>query len=276
VIPATPRLSGAVAIVTGAGQGIGRAAALRLAGEGATIVVAEYDHAAALRTTQAIEAQGSRALARPVDVADVAAVRQLVQEVAGTLGRIDILVNNAGVMQTKPMMELTEGDWDRIVDVNQRGLFFCLQAVAAQMIRQAPAEVKAAGRAPRSLGKIVSLSSVAGRHGRPYATHYAASKAAVISITQSAALALAPYNINVNAICPGIVLTPMQDQIHVDRSRLFGIRPEQSLESYVESIPLKRASVPEDVIGAIAFLCSPDAEYITGQTLNVDGGMEMT
>jgi len=195
--------------------------------------------------------------------------------VAGTLGHIDILVNNAGLMQTKPMMDLTEGDWDRIIDVNQRGLFFCLQTVAAQMIAQAPAEVTTAGRSSRSLGKIVNLSSIAGRRGRPFATHYAASKAAVISITQSAALALAPYNINVNAICPGIVLTPMQEQIHADRSRLFGIRPEQSMDAYVESIPLKRASVPEDVIGAIAFLCSPDAEYITGQTLNVDGGIEM-
>src|SRR3990170_69250 len=134
---------------------------------------------------------------------------------------------------------------------------------------------KAAGWAERSYGKIVNLSSISGRRGRPLAAHYAASKAAVISITQSAALALAPYNINVNAVCPGVVPTAMWQQIDLDRVRLFGLRPGEAMASFVDSIPLRRAGTPEDIAAAVAFFCSPDADYITGQTLNVDGGYEM-
>ncbi|MBI2940238.1 MAG: glucose 1-dehydrogenase [Chloroflexi bacterium] len=270
-----PRFAGKVAIVTGAGQGIGRAIALRLAQEGAAVVVAEYQAETAASTAGEIEALGRPSLAYPVDVARVEAVRQMVADVVARFGRIDILVNNAGVMQTRPMMDLTEADWDRVVEVNQRGLFFCLQAIAAQMIRQVPEEVRAAGRADRSYGKIVNLSSVAGRRGRPLATSYAAAKSAVISITQSAALALAPYNINVNAVCPGLVPTPMWHQIDLDRARLFGLQPGEAMASFVETIPLKRAARPEDIASAVAFLCSADADYITGQALNVDGGLEM-
>ncbi len=269
------RFAGKVAIVTGAGQGIGRAIAVRLADEGADVVAAEHNPETAAAVTREIEAKGRRGLPYPIDVADLVAVTQMVKDVVRTFEHIDILVNNAGVMQTKPMMDLTEADWDRIIAVNQRGLFFCLQMVAMQMIRQVPDEVKTAGRAPRSFGKIVNLSSISGRRGRPLATHYAASKAAVISITQSAALALAPYNINVNAICPGVVSTPMWDQIDLDRGRLFGMRPGEAMAAFIETVPLKRAATPEDIAGAVAFLCSPDADYITGQTLNVDGGFEM-
>ncbi len=269
------RFAGRVAVVTGAGQGIGQAIAYRLSDEGATVVVAEHNPETAAIVAREIESKGQRALAYPVDVSDVAAVGRMAADVMQAHGQLDILVNNAGVMQTKPMMELTAGDWDRIITVNQRGLFFCLQAVAAQMIRQVPEEVKAAGRAPRSFGKIVNLSSISGRRGRPLATHYAASKAAVISITQSAALALAPYNINVNAICPGVVATPMWEQIDLDRGKLFGMKPGEAMAAFVEMIPLKRAATPEDIAGAVAFLCSSDADYITGQTLNVDGGFEM-
>ncbi len=269
------RFTGKIAIVTGAGQGIGKGIALRLAREGADIVVAEYNPETAHQTAREIEAIGRQALAYPVDVADLNAVHRMVREVVDRFGRIDILINNAGVMQTKPLMDLTPDDWDRIMAVNLRGLFFCLQAVAAQMIRQVPEEVKAAGRAPHSYGKIVNLASIAGRRGRPLAAHYAASKAAVISLTQSAALALAPYNINVNAVCPGIVPTPMWEQIDRDRGRLFGLRPGEAMASFIEMVPLRRAATPEDIAGAVAFLCSPDADYITGQALNVDGGYEM-
>ncbi len=269
------KLTGRVAVVTGAGQGIGRAIASRLADEGAVVVAAEFNPETAAATARAIEAKGQRARAYPIDVSDVAAVGQMVADVLREFGRVDILINNAGVMQTKPMMELTAADWDRIITVNQRGLFFCLQVVAAQMIRQVPEGVKAAGRAPRSFGKIVNLSSISGRRGRPLATHYAASKAAVISVTQSAALALAPYNINVNAICPGVVATPMWEQIDLDRAKLFGLKPGEAMAAFVETIPLKRAATPEDIAGVVAFLCSSDADYMTGQTLNVDGGYEM-
>lgn len=268
------RLAGKVAIVTGAGQGIGKAVALRLAREGADIVVAECRAETAMQTATEIEALGRHAMAYPVDIARVSAIRQMVGDTVRRFQRIDILVNNAGIMQTKPMLELTEDDWDRIVDVNQRGLFFCLQSVALQMIQQVPDAVKMAGRAERSFGKIVNLSSIAGRRGRPLAAHYAATKAAVISITQSAALALAPY-INVNAVCPSVVPTPMWDQIDQDRARLFGLKPGAAMAAIIETIPLKRAATPDDIAAAVSFLCSPDADYITGQALNVDGGYEM-
>ena len=270
-----PRLAGKVAIVTGAGQGIGKAIALRLAREGSDVVIAEYNSQSAADTAAEVEAVGRRAFAHAVDVADVAAVRRMVDAVVARYGRINILVNNAGVTQTKPLMEVTEEDWNHIVDVNQRGLFFCLQAAAARMIRQASADMKTGGRAERGHGKIVNLASISGRRGRPLAVHYAASKAAVISITQSAALALAPYNINVNAVSPGVVQTPMWEQIDQDRGRLLGLAPGEAMAQFVETIPLKRAAQPEDIVGAVAFLCSPDADYITGQTLNVDGGYEM-
>lgn len=266
------RLTGKVAIVTGAGQGIGKAIALRLAREGAAVVVAEYNPESASATAGEIQALGQRALAHPVDVADVAAVRRMVAAVVQQSGHIDILVNNAGVTQTKPMLEVTEEDWDRIVDVNQRGLFFCLQAVAAQMIRQVPEDAKAGGRAPRSFGKIVNLASISGQRGRPLAVHYAAAKAAVMSITESAALALAVYNITVNAVAPGVVPTPMWQQIDLDRGRLLGLPPGAAIAQFIETIPLKRAGQPEDIAAAVAFLCSSDADYITGHTLNVDGG----
>ena len=293
------RLSGKVAIVTGAGQGIGKGIALRLAREGAAVVVAEYNPETARSTAQEIETLGHRSLAYPVDISNVTAARQMVMDVVSAFGHVEILVNNAGVVQTKPMLDLTEQDWDRVIDVNQRGMFFCLQAVAAQMIRQLPEELKAA-QTPAdvlnirksggeqtepasetdislkaSYGKIVNLSSIAGRRGRPLSTHYAASKAAVINITQSAALALAPYRINVNAVCPGVVPTPMWDQIDQDRAQLFGARPGEMIRAFVQTVPLKRAATAEDVAGAVAFFCSADSDYITGQTLNVDGGYEM-
>jgi meso-butanediol dehydrogenase/(S,S)-butanediol dehydrogenase/diacetyl reductase len=216
----------------------------------------------------------------------------MAEEVAVHFGRIDILVNNAGVVQTKPLMDVTEADWDRVIDINQRGLFFCLQAVAAQMIQQIPEEERVAAspadiagvqkgaatfnnKPVRNHGKIVNLSSISGRRGRPLSTAYAASKAAVINITQSAALALAPYNITVNAVCPGVVPTAMWKQIDEDRGKLFGTQPGEAMANLINLMPLKRAATPEDVAGAIAFFCSPDSDYITGQALNVDGGYEM-
>ncbi|MCJ7673534.1 MAG: glucose 1-dehydrogenase [Sedimentisphaerales bacterium] len=270
------RLNGKMAIVTGSGQGIGKAVALRLAHEGADVVVADINLEKAQQTAQEIRALRRRAMTYGVDVASVAEIRRMVDSVAAEFGRIDILVNCAGVVQAKPFLEITEDDWDRIIDINLKGTTFCIQAVAAQMVRQAPEQVKMAGRADRSYGKIVNFSSISGRHGRALQLHYAASKTAVISVTQSAALALAPYNINVNAVAPGVIPTAMWEQIDRECGHIFGAQPGEAIGEFIEKIPLKRAGSPEDVAGAVAFLCSADADYITGQTLNVDGGYEMS
>jgi NAD(P)-dependent dehydrogenase (short-subunit alcohol dehydrogenase family) len=291
------RFAGKVAIVTGAGQGIGQGVALRLAAEGAAVVIADYNASTAAETGVEIQVAGGVALPYAVNIADVGAVQTMVDDVAAHFGRIDILVNNAGVVQTKPLLDLDEIDWDRVIDVNQRGTFFVLQAVARQMIRQLPDFVRSgAGVADllsnkldrraaeaattdepllASYGKIVNFSSIAGRRGRPLSTHYAATKAAIISITQSAALALAPYRINVNAVCPGIVPTSMWTQIDQDRAQLFGAREGEAMAAFIQQVPLKRAATPEDLAGVVAFLCSADADYITGQAINVDGGYEM-
>ncbi len=240
------RFAGKVAIVTGAGQGIGRGIARRLVREGAQVLIAEYNLEAAGATAAELSAeaieQGGAAFPYRVDISDTSATQRMVDDIVTQFGHIDILVNNAGVVQTKPMLELTEADWDRVLDVNLRGTFFLVQAVAQQMIRQLPQSLREAAARPAdivrvaqaaasveaeeaaksfaaSYGKIVNLSSVAGRRGRPLQTHYAASKAAIISLTQSAALTLAPYRINVNAVCPGIVPTPMWEKIDEDRGK---------------------------------------------------------
>ena len=181
-------------------------------------------------------------------------------DVVNHYGRVDILVNNAGVIHTKPMLDVTAAEWHQTIDVNQSGTFFVIQAVAEQMIRQLPEalrddgaladiialgeqdnlNVNAAQDLANSYGKIVSISSISGRKGRPLATAYAASKAAIISITQSAALALAPYRINVNAICPGVVLTSMWERIDKDRAELFGAKPGEAVRNIVNAVPFKR------------------------------------
>ena len=270
------RFSGKLAIVTGAGQGIGKAVALRLAREGADIVVADINRETAEQTARDVRALGRRAQMNVVNVIAQAEIQAMVARTVTEFGRIDILVNAAGIAQTTPFLELTEEEWDRVLDINLKGTVFCMQAVARQMIGQVPQEVIARGRAERSYGKIVNFSSISGRRGRSVQMAYAASKAAIISVTQSAALALSPYNINVNAVCPGVIPTPMWEQIDRDRSRIMGAQPGEAIKAFIEKMPLLRAGSTEDVAGAVAFLCSSDADYITGQTLNVDGGFEMS
>lgn len=268
------RLDGRLAIVTGAGQGIGKAVALRLAQEGANVVVADINSQSAERTAEEIRALDRQALTCSVNVVMLSEIQSMVDRAAGEFGRIDILVNAAGVAQTGLFLDLTEQQWDRVIDTNLKGTTFCVQAVGRWMMDQVPERVRAEVRSDRSYGKIVNFSSISGRRGRAEQVPYAASKAAIISVTQSAALAFAPY-INVNAVCPGVVPTPMWEQIDRDRGRIAGLAPGESMRAFVERTPLKRPGSVEDVAGVVAFLCSPDSDYMTGQTLNVDGGFEM-
>lgn len=270
------RLDGKTAIVTGSGRGIGKAVALRLAEEGANVVVADITPHTAEQTSEEIRELNRRALSFSVNVAQVTEIQAMVDRAVAEFGRIDILVNAAGVVQTGLFLDLTEQEWDRVMNTNLKGTTFCVQAVGRNMMEQVPEYVRTSGRADRSYGKIVNFSSISGRHGRAEQVAYAASKAAIISITQSAALAFAPYNINVNAVCPGVVPTAMWEQIDRDRSRIAGLPPGGAMKTFLERTPLKRSGSVEDIAGVVAFLCSADSDYMTGQTLNVDGGFEMT
>ncbi len=273
----TKRFQDKIAIVTGAGQGIGEAIALHLAEQGAHIIIAEINAETAERAAQKVAALGVQARTYVLDVGDQKAVQAMVAESAAHFGRLDILINNAGVNERVDFMDITPEQWRWLMHTNVEGLFFTLQAVARQMIAQVPEEIRAAGRAPRSFGKIVNLSSVTGRRGRPNAPQYAASKAAVISITQSAALRLAPYNINVNAVCPGLVETPMWDYIDLtEGQQRRGLPKGAWLQQRVdEKVPLRRPATCQDVAEVVAFLCAPESDYLTGQALNIDGGYEM-
>jgi NAD(P)-dependent dehydrogenase (short-subunit alcohol dehydrogenase family) len=254
-------LSDQVAIVTGAGQGIGKAAALALAAAGANVVAADINEASVKETAAAIAATGRRALAIKADMGSVNDIDRMVSEAVAAWGRIDILVNNAGVTRRAYIMDLTEEDWDRIFRVNAKGVFFCLQRVAREMI-------------PRRSGRIINTASIAGKGfaGTSNAI-YAASKGAVISLTKTAAQQLARHNINVNAVCPGIVRTAMYTEMVRVMAETDGLSVEEVEQRAVRNVPLQRANEPEDIAATIVFLASPGARNVTGQAFNVDGGL---
>lgn len=266
-------LKDVVVAITGAGRGIGRSMALRLAGQGAHIAVIDCDIASAESVCAEVRALGSQALAIRADVTRAAQCRQMVTDTVAALGRLDVMVCNAGIIQVKPFMDITEEDWDPTFAVNVKGVFLTTQAAARQMRAQAPL---AEGR-PR--GKIICMSSIAGRYGAgpmaPIIPHYRASKAAVISIVQSASFTLAP-DITVNAVCPGLVATDMWQQIDRQWSQVEGWQPGEAWRKRTAAVPLGRPQSPEDVAGLVEFLCSPAADYMTGQAINIDGGLAMS
>jgi len=264
----TGKLEGNVAIVSGSGRGIGRAIALRYAREGAKVVVADLDERNVRAVADEIRALNAQTEPLQVDVSDPKQTAAMVARAVDRFGRLDILVNNAGVMRVRPLLELTPEDWDFVNDVNARGLFFALQAGARQMVRQAPLSQ---GR-PR--GKIINTASIAGRIGRPMFAAYGASKAAAISITQSAALALAP-EVTVNAICPGVVDTEMWRQIDREWTQMEKRPAGSAWQARISGIPMQRPEEPEDLTGMALFLASADSDYITGQSYHVDGGLVM-
>jgi NAD(P)-dependent dehydrogenase (short-subunit alcohol dehydrogenase family) len=255
------QLADQAALVTGAGQGIGKAAALALAAAGADVAAADIDAAGAKETAAAIAAMGRRALAIQADVGSLADIDRMVGETLAAFGKIDILVNNAGVTRRAYIMDLTEADWDRIFRVNAKGVFFCLQRVAREMI-------------PRRSGRIINIASIAGKGfaGTSNAI-YAASKGAVISLTKTAAQQLGRHDINVNAVCPGIVRTALYSEMVRVIAEKEGMSVAEVERRGVESVPLKRANEPEDIADMIVFLASPGARNISGQAFNVDGGL---
>ncbi len=254
-------LQGKVAVVTGGARGIGRAIAEAYAREGAVVVVADLLLKEAEETAAAI---GGSAFSVALDVTDRDSIDGLVRAVVSRAGGIDILVNNAAVFDMGPVLEVTEASFDLQFAVNVKGLFFTLQAVANQMKNQ--------GRG----GKIINIASQAGRRGEGLVSVYCATKAAVISLTQSAGLDLIKYRINVNGIAPGVVDTPMWDRVDALFARYEG-RPLGEKKRLVgEAVPYGRMGRPEDHAGAAVFLASGDADYVVAQTLNVDGGNWMS
>jgi NAD(P)-dependent dehydrogenase (short-subunit alcohol dehydrogenase family) len=257
------RLDGSVAAVTGSGKGIGRSIALRLAREGANVIVTDVDLALAEETVSAISGLGQNAHALAVDVTHRSQVEQI-STVAEQVfdSSIEIMVNNAGIQQIKDTLELTCEDWDRVLNVNARGTLFGMQMAAKAMKEQ--------GR-----GTIINMASIMGRIGHPLYAHYAASKAAIISLTKSFALALAPYGIRVNSVGPGIVDTDLWDSMDTQWAELKGLRKGEPKAQRVEQVPLGRAGTPEDVANAVAFLATDEAAYITGECIHISGGSFM-
>lgn len=255
------QLDGQIALVTGAGQGIGKATALALAQAGADIAGVDINQAAIDALGPQIEAIGRRYLRLQADAGDVQAIDRFVGQTHATFGKIDILVNNAGVTRRAFIMDLTEEDWDRIHRVNAKGVFFCLQRVARDMIEQGG-------------GRIINIASIAGK-GFVGASNaiYAASKGAVISLTKTAAQQLGPYDITVNAVCPGLTETEMYQGIIETAAAQEGVSIEAIRARMVETVPIRRANSPQDIAAMVVFLASPDARNVTGQSLNVDGGV---
>jgi NAD(P)-dependent dehydrogenase (short-subunit alcohol dehydrogenase family) len=254
-------LTNHVALVTGAGRGIGQACALALSQAGAHVIVADIAGPEAEATANSITSTQRRALAVQADVGDLNDIDRMVRQAMATFGQIDILVNNAGVTRRADIMDVTEQDWDRIHRVNAKGVFFCLQRVAREMI-------------PRRSGRIVNIASIAGK-GYAGASNaaYAASKGAVIALTKMAALQLAKHNINVNSVCPGVTRTALSDaNLHV-RAQQEGVTLEEMERRRADAIPLKRANDPQDIAATVVFLATEGARNITGQSFNVDGGL---
>src|SRR4030043_65411 len=245
------KLAGRVALVTGAAQGIGKAVALLLARNGADIVVSDINLEKAEETANEISSIGRKALAVKVDVADWNDVERMVGVILEKFAKIDILVNNAGITRDKLILRMTEEDWDAVLDVNLKGTFHCTKAVVRHMAKQ------------RS-GKIINIASVVGEMGNASQANYSASKAGVIGLTKTIAKEFAQRGININAIAPGYIETPMPE-----------VLPEKVKEELKKLIPMERLGKPEDVAEAVFFLVSEDSNYITGHVLNVNGGIYM-
>jgi len=244
-------MKGQVALVTGASRGIGQAIALKLAAEGVFVVATATSDTGAQATVAAIVAQGGAAQAVKLDVTDSVEVEALFKAIVSEHGRLDILVNNAGITKDGLMMRMKDSDWDAVLDTNLKGSFICLREASKIMTKA-------------RYGRVINISSVVGEMGNPGQVNYCASKAGLFGMTKSAARELAKRNITVNAVAPGFIETDMT-----------AVLPEKGREALLQSIPMERLGTADDVAYAVRFLASPQAGYITGQVLSVNGGMYM-
>lgn len=246
-------LKGKVVIITGARRGMGRSHALKFAKAGARVAVADISQEDCNKVVQEIKKAKGEALAVKCDVTKKAEVEKMVALALEKWGRVDILVNNAGIVEFKPFLEMTEEEWDRTLDINLKGYFFCAQAAAREM-------------AKHKSGVIINIASVAMGQvgiGFPNIVHYCASKGGIVGMTEALAVELAPYNIRVNAISPGMIETPMMDSVKQD---------PQTMKAMLARVPLQRVGRPEEVSNLVLFLASDDSSYITGSTVVIDGG----
>ena len=244
-------MKGQVALVTGASRGIGQAISLKLAAEGIFIIATATSDDGAVATVAAIEARGGSAQAVKLDVTNSIEVEALFKKIFSEHGRLDILVNNAGITKDGLMMRMKDSDWDSVIDTNLKGSFYCLREASKIMTKS-------------RYGRVVNISSVVGEMGNPGQVNYCASKAGLFGLTKSAARELAKRNITVNAVAPGFIETDMT-----------AVLPEKGREALMQNIPMGRLGSVDDVADAVRFLVSPQAGYITGQVLSVNGGMYM-
>lgn len=245
------RLEGKVALVTGGARGIGKAICQRLADEGAKLAIVDILQEVAEATVNEFKAKGVKAAAFSANVAVPEDADATIKQVVETFGQIDILVNNAGITRDTLIMRMSEQDWDAVIAVNLKGTFNFTKAAIRPMMKA------------RS-GKIVNIASVVGRMGNAGQANYSASKAGVIGLTKTSAKEFATRGICINAVAPGYIKTDMTDKVS-----------EEATDAFMRVIPMKRAGTPEDVANVVYFLCSPDSDYVTGQVINIDGGMLM-
>jgi 3-oxoacyl-[acyl-carrier protein] reductase len=242
------RLADKIALVTGGGRGIGRAICELFAAEGARVVAADIDAESAEQVVSQLPTEG---LAVQLDVSSPDSAQSCVAQVMERFGRIDVLVNNAGITRDGLLMRMSEQDWDLVLNINLKGVFNCCKAVVRPMMKARQ-------------GRIISISSVVGLNGNPGQANYAASKAGVLGVTKTLARELSSRNITVNAVAPGFIATEMTEKL-----------PEAARTAMLSQVPLGRAGTPEDVARAVLFLASSDADYLTGQVIQVNGGMAM-
>jgi meso-butanediol dehydrogenase / (S,S)-butanediol dehydrogenase / diacetyl reductase len=259
------RLINRFAGVTGAAMGMGRCIAETLAAEGATVAVTDINLEMAKQVAENIRKNGGKAEAWKLDVSDRNEIKKVINEIAASFGRIDIWVNNAGVSSMVPFLQLTEHDWDFLQEVNGSGVFFCSQAAASHMVKEGKG------------GKIINIASMAGKRGgnAPFLAHYVYTKFGVIGLTQAMAKELSPYKITCNAVCPGYVATPMQERELIWEAKLRNLTPEAVKQSYVDDTPLGRLEIPQDIANMVLFFASSEADFITGEAVNVNGGAFM-